>query len=201
MSLYTARARGAGGRPGSAATRCSTETSWPTARPKPLTRSAAFFAGFPRRPTSRGRVTTIRGDSSTFHRPDAGCRRRFTAAAVEFDRALEDLLQRGLELEKLGRARSARRQSWSGPSSRARHATRWQALDTMHNEAGQNGIEDSSRQAMTRTHAEMQPGLVECRDSPACNGSRHAGDPQRGGGGRSVRFFGRKNGAEQSASN
>lgn len=110
------------------------------------------------------------------------------AAAVEFDNALEDLLQRGVELDELSRAEtSAAIVEWAKLASAPRYPLA--GLDTLHNEAWQNALK-ALRQAM-REAGEMRPGWLTVAspaamdlDVPGIHNAAVAADQSS--------FFGRK---------
>jgi len=124
-------------------------------------------------------------DFQSDHELDAA---KIHAAAVEFDRALEDLLQHGVELDELSRAEtSAAIVEWAKLASAPRYPLA--GIDTLHNEAWQNALK-ALRQAM-KDAAEMRPGWLGVAspaamdlDVPGIHSAAVAADQSN--------FFGRK---------
>ncbi|ORV09814.1 DUF3320 domain-containing protein [Mycobacterium celatum] len=110
------------------------------------------------------------------------------AAAVEFDKALEDLLQRGVGLDQLSRTEtSAAMNQWAKLATAPRHALA--ALDKLHSDAWQSALK-ALRQSMAET-SDAQPGWLAIAspaamdlDIPAIHEATVAADHSS--------FFGRK---------
>ena len=89
--------------------------------------------------------------------PDGLSAEKIHGAAVEFDKALEDLLQEGIELDEAGRSETpAAMARWATLAGSPRHPL--SGLDNLHAEAGRS-IAKSLQQALTET-AKLKPGWL-----------------------------------------